>query len=145
MMKNIYKYLIPLTVAGTIFARASIASAQLTRQEAIDRISDVFFYQVNPELHYRKIQPDETLYVPEWRAIQNAVSQNIAYRKACDDDINNTWALADDRKAYDQVADAVFYSRHPERLGRRISPDETDLSRKWSQIRNSIYLADCYH
>ena len=45
----------------------------------------------------------------------------------------------------DQVADAVFYTRHPELNYRKIQPSEMRLASEWSGIRRAISsLHPCY-
>ncbi|EDX70858.1 hypothetical protein MC7420_147 [Coleofasciculus chthonoplastes PCC 7420] len=44
-----------------------------------------------------------------------------------------------------EVADAVFYARHPELKGRKIRPGETNLAREWSAIQNRLPEFICYN
>jgi hypothetical protein len=37
-----------------------------------------------------------------------------------------------------QIADAVFFNRHPERNGRRLAPGESALVQEWVQIRDQV-------
>jgi hypothetical protein len=45
-------------------------------------------------------------------------------------------------QAIDNLADRIFYERHPELQGRKIQPHETALSQEWKQIRNCEAIAD---
>ncbi|MEO9124916.1 MAG: hypothetical protein ABI262_09555, partial [Microcoleus sp.] len=38
----------------------------------------------------------------------------------------------------DKVADAIFYTRHPELVYRRIQPSEMRLASEWSGIRRAV-------
>jgi gag-polyprotein putative aspartyl protease len=38
----------------------------------------------------------------------------------------------------DNKADAIFYKRHPELLGRKLHKDESDLGQEWLQIRRNL-------
>ena len=37
-----------------------------------------------------------------------------------------------------QLTDAVFFGRHPERIGRRLGSDETGLIREWFEVRDQL-------
>jgi len=44
-----------------------------------------------------------------------------------------------------EVADAVFYARHPELNERKIRPGETTLAREWNAIQNRLPEFVCYN
>jgi hypothetical protein len=136
-----------------------VAASQAPAQ-AIDNLTDYLFYNLYPELNRRKIRSDETQYIKEWAAIKKVVSQdNLVYGDTCSERSNNyEWLLSsyDDENprrnasplsspVLDKVADAVFYTRHPELNYRRIQPTETSLASEWLQIRRAISsLHPCY-
>jgi hypothetical protein len=129
-------------------------------EKAIDNLTDFIFYNLYPELNRRKIRSDETQYIKEWAAIKKVVSQdNLVYGDTCSERSNNyEWLLSsyDDENprrnasplsspVLDKVADAVFYTRHPELGYRRIQPSETRLVSEWSKIRQGVSsLHPCY-
>ena len=119
-------------------------------QEIIDDWTDTLFYRANPQLSGRKIRTDETEYIREWNAIQRIVPDLLVYdNNICGD---TGWILEsydyislDEGKGLvseelNQVADAIFYARHPELSGRKIRPDETQLANEWSRIRTAVTL-----
>lgn len=129
-------------------------------EKAIDDLTDVLFYSLHPELNRRQIRSDETQYINEWAAIKKVVSEdNLVYGDACGRNSNNyEWLLSKydgegpgrnasalSSPVLDKVADAVFYTRHPELVYRRIQPGETRLASEWSRIRQAVSLLHpCY-
>ncbi|WP_293356012.1 MULTISPECIES: hypothetical protein [unclassified Microcoleus] len=127
-------------------------------EKAIDELTDWIFYRLHPQLNSRKIRSNETQYINEWAAIKKVLGDgNLVYERGCGS--NFGWRLSE----YDtpgkygvgiirfspvmnKVADAVFYSRHPELGYRKIQPSETSLASEWSKIRQGITLIDpCFY
>ncbi|MEZ2224728.1 hypothetical protein [Microcoleus sp.] len=147
-------------------ARVQVGSVQVAAsrapEKAIDRLTDFIFYNLHPQLNRRKIRSDETQYVNEWAAIKKVVSDdNLVYQDVCDGNSRNyEWLLSKydgegggrqgrtislSSPVLDKVADAVFYTRHPELGYRRIQPSETRLVSEWSKIRQGVSsLHPCY-
>jgi hypothetical protein len=128
-------------------------AASQTPEKAIDNLTDSIFYRLYPRLNHRKIRSDETQYINEWAAIKKVVSQDsLVYQDACGrNSTNYEWLLSkyDDESpgnntsvfsspVLDKVADAIFYTRHPELVYRRIQPSEMRLASEWSGIRRAV-------
>ena len=138
-----------------------IVAANRAPEKAIDRLTDFIFYNLHPQLNRRRIRPDETQYIREWAAIKKVVSNDkLVYEKECGRNPNNNyqWRLSSydssglgrnasplSSPVFNKVADAVFYTRHPELGYRRIQPSETRLVSEWSKIRQGVSsLHPCY-
>lgn len=151
----------------TYFAsRVRVDSVQVVAnrapEKAIDNLTDYIFYNLHPQLNRRRIRSDETQYVNEWAAIKKVVSSdNLVYQDACGRNSRNyEWLLSKydgegggrqgrtislSSPVLNKVADAVFYTRHPELGYRRIQPSETRLVSEWSKIRQGVSsLHPCY-
>ena len=130
---------------------APVAATPQAPEKAIDNLTDYIFYNLHPQLNRRRIRSDETQYIREWAAIKKVVSNdNLVYEKECGRNPNNNyqWRLSSydssglgrnasplSSPVFNKVADAVFYTRHPELGYRRIQPSETRLVSEWSKIR----------
>lgn len=137
-------------------------AANRAPEKALDGLTDLIFYQLHPELNHRKIRSDETQYINEWAAIKQVVSNdNLVYGDVCDANSRNyEWLLSKydgegpgrqgvtspfTSPVLDKVADAVFYTRHPELNYRKVQPSETRLVSEWSKIRQGVSLLHpCY-
>jgi hypothetical protein len=123
--------------------------ANLTRDEAIDAQTDMFLYRVNPELNGRKLGSRDYGYIQEWKSIRRAVAQEMKPRASeCAGDvywelfeydgINGLPSARRPARSFDQIADAIFYSRHPELANNPLSSASSDLAQEWNQIREAI-------
>ncbi|MBE9093670.1 hypothetical protein [Tychonema sp. LEGE 07203] len=137
-------------------------AANRAPEKEIDGLTDFIFYQLHPGLNRRKIRSDETQYINEWAAIKKVVSNdNLVYGDVCDlNSRNYEWLLSKydgegggrqgvtsllTSPVLDKVADAVFYTRHPELNYRKVQPGETRLVSEWSKIRQGVSLLHpCY-
>jgi hypothetical protein len=141
--------------AGTGQTRevAFAAEAVPTREEAIDSDTDRFLYRVNPELNGRKLRSDDDGYINEWKAIRKAVAQEMkpAVSNCAGDqywellNYDGINGLPSSRRrhsspTFDHIADAIFYSRHPELVGTPLASDNSVLAREWSAIRRAIMV-----
>lgn len=128
---------------------ATMVAQSQPPQRAIDDNTDFFFYRLHPELGRRKISSDETQYINEWNAIREVVQDNLVYISlSCGSNTTYYWGLsqydtysrtsAGQSPVIDKIADAVFYTRHPELDNRKIEPGENDLASEWSAIRHKI-------
>ena len=118
-------------------------------QRFIDIWTDNIFSSLHPELSGRKIQFSETEYIREWQAIQAVVANDLTPKMGCTGD--SGWGLSEfdgvdvrtgkrllTSAVLNKVADAIFYTRHPE-LGRKIKPGEYKLKNEWMKIRQAIW------
>lgn len=99
-------------------------------QKDIDNLTDNYFYLFRPELRGRKIQSHQTLYQREWNGIRQVVRYSL--------DGNPQGCGLFFTGSNDDIADAVFYARHPKLNGRKIKKTELNLAREWQSIRNKI-------
>jgi hypothetical protein len=148
--------LVVLCVVPTVSLSVNILPAHAykvdaTRDEAIDAQTDMFFNIVNPELNGRKLRSADYGYIKEWKAIRRAVNQEMKPRVTeCAGD--RYWELFDydginglpsgrrPSRSFDRIADAIFYSRHPELGGKPLTASQSDLAQEWSQIRRAIMV-----
>jgi hypothetical protein len=122
-----------------------------TREAAIDGQADLFLDKVNPELNGRKLRSDDYGYIKEWKAIRKAVEQEMKpavsecagdqmWELRSYDGINGLPSGRRGSPTFDRIADAIFYSRHPELAGAAISSSDSALAREWSRIRQAIMI-----
>lgn len=99
--------------------------------DIINSFTDVFWYQVRPEMRGSTILTHKSLYKYEWMAINQVVKTHIAGdSRGC-----GLFFVG----SFDDIADAVFFARYPERAGRKLNASETSLIREWNAIRARIY------
>jgi hypothetical protein len=139
-----------LTIA-LILGGANLTKAE-SRAEAINSITDWVFYSVNPQLKKRKLRSNEHGYIREWQRIRAALEPRvIPSAEACAAPLEPgdvEWEFSpingeSFNKTYDYLADVIFHSRHPERKGRKIRPDERAAVNEWSSIRRKIHISTC--
>ena len=151
-IKSIWKL---STVCGLtlalILGSANLAKAE-SRTEAINSITDWVFYRVNPQLKNRKLRSNEYGYIREWQRIRAALEPRvIPSAEACPAPPSPgepEWEFSPINgesfdKTYDLLADVIFHSRHPERKGRKIRPNERAAVNEWSSIRGKIHISTC--
>ncbi|MEQ9485534.1 hypothetical protein [Coleofasciculus sp. F4-SAH-05] len=105
---------------------------------AVNAWTDFFFYRLYPQMQGEKLEPSQTQLQQEWVAIRRAIADKIRWTpRDCEQ--------PPESNGYDvvnynpnEVADAVFYARHPELNGRKIRPGETNLAREWSGIQRRL-------
>ncbi|WP_013321730.1 hypothetical protein [Gloeothece verrucosa] len=128
-----------LTLIHSPESRANEAPTEkLIAQSTLDPhaadVADAMFWYFHPELEGKRIQPDQTDYIREWMALYKVADRFNLPCWQCGgpfiEDLPVNWA--------DQIADAVFYARHPELHERKIRPQERELANEWAQIRCSI-------
>jgi hypothetical protein len=130
---------------------AAEARSVPTREEAIDQETDRVLYRVNPELNGRKLRSNDGPYIKEWQAIRQVVAQEMNpkvsqcagdqyWELASYDGINGLRSGRRGSPTFDRIADAIFYSRHPELGGRKISASDDGLAREWITIRQTIMV-----
>ncbi len=141
-------------------ADSVLIAANNAPEKVIDEFTDSIFYRLHPQLNRRKIRSDETQYINEWAAIKKVLGDgNLVYERVCWRGPNFWWHLAEYdtpgrngreiikfSSVLNKVADAVFYTRHPELGYRAIKPSETRLASEWSKIRQGVSLVHpCYY
>jgi hypothetical protein len=135
-----------LTIA-LVLGGANLASANQSREQSVDSVTDWLFYNVNPELNRRKLQSDESDYIQEWQAIRAVVNTGLRYdarnsnSRACQ--IPDWYFDNDDEAFRDRLADAIFYHRHPEMNGQPISRTDRYSIRTWNKLKRSMGVAYC--
>jgi hypothetical protein len=98
------------------------------------------WYRVRPQMRGQEIRPEQELYQREWAAIRQVVRYNTepglpgSEPGGCGTGV----FFKSSDAAYDSVADAVFYARHPEIKGREIQPGEPHLVKEWQTIRKML-------
>ena len=138
---------ISYSVADSVMIAANNAP-----EKAIDEFTDSIFYKLHPQLNRRQIRSNETQYINEWAAIRKALrDDNFVYQRGCN--VRLEWQLSEYdtpgrygreiivfSSVLNQVADAVFYTRHPELGYCTIKSSETRLASEWSKIRQGVSL-----
>jgi hypothetical protein len=158
------RLILTLTACCTLITQSAIA-AQIVPNTAIVSWTDTFFYNVNPKLpRGQKLKPIDRAYVREWQAIHHVVQNILVYKQvSCGRGTPEfVWTLGQpDGEPYPprskpphpksmspdihNLADAVFSTRHPNLMGRKIRPNETDFIRQWQTTRKQLSTVDpCY-
>ena len=123
-----------LAIAGTNLASAGSRDLE-SRTQAVDRLTDWFFYKVNPQLGGRKLRSRDSYYVREWNAIRSTVDREMITTPG--DCVGDAFWDFDARyhgRSLDRIADTIWAIRDP-------SGDKTraDVSKQeWQKLRNSI-------
>lgn len=112
---------------------------------AVNAWTDFFFYRLYPQMQGEKLEPSQTQLQQEWVAIRRAIADKVRWTsRECEQ--------PPESNGYDvfnyspnEVADAVFYARHPELNERKIRPGETNLAREWSAIQSRLPEFVCYN
>lgn len=122
-----------------------------SREQAVDRLTDVLFYRVNPHLNNRKLQTDDREYIRQWQRLREAIDprvksiQEVCFRVAPEE---RGWEFTTINgetyeQTYDRLADTIFYSRHPQRTGQQIPKNDKIGTSEWSAIRREMYISNC--
>ena len=130
---------LPIVVSSIIFCSQAIASIP---DSVIDQHADTYFRDANPEMLNRQIQPNQTEYQKEWLAIRKVLEDRIVYGKVCYKE-GYGYDVARYGETMQLLADAVFYTRHPELAGRKLRPGETELIKEWNSIARSFPPDNC--
>lgn len=114
-----------------------------SRTVAVDRLTDWFFYKVNPQLEGRKLRSDDSpIYIREWNAIRRTVDEEMITTPGdCAGDAFWDFDYRYHGRSLDRVADTIWTIRDP-------SGDKTraDVSKQeWNKLRQSIFREHfCY-
>jgi hypothetical protein len=150
-VKYISRFLtIGLLTIALILAGGNPAKAE-SREQAVDRLTDFLFYRVNPELNNRKLQPGEREYIYQWQRLREAIEprvksvQEVCFRVAPGETGWEFTAINGQtyEQTYDALADAIFYSRHPQRVGQQIGRGDRISTSEWLAIRREMYISNC--
>jgi hypothetical protein len=130
-----------LVLGGTNLDTATAREYE-SRTQAVDRLTDWFFYKVNPQLAERKLRSNDTYYIREWNAIRSTVDREmIATPGDCVGDAFWDFDYRSHNRSLDRVADTIWTIRDP-------SGDKTraDVSKQeWKKLRQSIFREHfCY-
>ncbi|AOY82939.1 hypothetical protein BJP36_26525 [Moorena producens JHB] len=115
-------------------------------ESVLDRFTNFYFWQANPEMSNKSIKSYQTQYKQEWLAIKEVLKDRIVWTEipSCySDDVTYDYDLKDYRETITALIDAVFYASHPELKGRKIRPSETHLIREWKSIKQSFFYDPC--
>ena len=120
------------------------------RIRAVEIITNSLFYTLNPKLKNRKIQANESGYINEWNSLRDAIDKKMkpssqACGKLYTPGEKEFWEFSPTSgqtfdQAYNELADAVFYSRYPQMRNQVMRKPERD---NWLAIRDKIYVATC--
>ncbi|NJM61440.1 MAG: hypothetical protein HC849_16560 [Oscillatoriales cyanobacterium RU_3_3] len=150
-VKYISRFLtIGLLTVALIFVGGNSAKAE-SREQAVDRLTDFLFYRVNPQLNNRKLQPGEREYIYQWQRLRESIDprvksiQEVCFRVAPTETGWEFTAINGQtyEQTYDALADAIFYSRHPQRVGQPIGRGDRVSTSEWSAIRREMYISNC--
>ena len=140
-MKSISKFSAVCILAFALIlssANLDCATARdlTSREQAVDRLTDWFFYKVNPQLGGRKLRSDDSpVYIREWNAIRRTVDREmIATPGDCVGDAFWDFDYREHGRSLDRIADTIWTIRDP-------SGDKTraDVSKQeWKKLRDSI-------
>ena len=150
-MKSVSKFSMILTLTiSLVLGGANLAKAE-SREQAVDRLTDLLFYRVNPQLNNRKLQEGDQNYIDEWRRLWAEIDvrvksvQEVCFRSNPTDTgwefttINGqTYA-----QTYDRLADIIFYSRHPQLTGQQIRRSDVASSNEWLAVRREMFISNC--
>jgi len=121
-------------------------SVALPPGQVLDQWSNSYFWYVRPEMLNRRIQPSQKLYQREWLAVRAVLQEKLVWMQlpGCVSDSGEyDYELPDYKDAHTAIADAVFYTRHPELRGRKLRPSETRLIEEWNSIYKSFPYSPC--
>ncbi len=133
-----------------VLGGANLAKAE-SRDQTVDRLTDLLFYRVNPGLNNRKLQAGDRNYINEWQRLRTAIdprvkpAQEVCYSPG-PGDIGWEFTVINGEtyeQIYDRLADIIFYSRHPQTTGQQISIGDKARSNEWLAIRREMYISNC--
>ena len=147
-IKSVSKFLAVCALAFVlVLSSANLDNATArdleSRTQAVDRLTDWFFYKVNPQLGTRKLRSDDsTIYIREWNAIRSTVDREMITTPGdCVGDAFWDFDYRSHGRSLDRIADTIWTIRDP-------SGDKTraDVSQQqWKKLRKLIFREHfCY-
>ncbi|NEP26252.1 hypothetical protein [Moorena sp. SIO3I6] len=115
-------------------------------ESVLDRFTNFYFWQVNPEMSNRNIKSHQTQYKKEWLAIKEVWKYRMVWMelpRCYADEGDYGYEIEDYGETIRAITDAVFYVRRPELKGRKIRLSETHLIREWNWIKQSFPYSLC--
>ncbi len=150
-IKPVSRFSIICTIAIALLLLGPNPAKAESRSQAVDRLTDILFYRVNPQLNNRKLQADDREYINQWQRLREAIDprvksvQEVCFRPA-PGDIGWEFTTINGetyQQTYDRLADTIFYSRHPQRTGQQIPKSDKISISEWSAIRQEMFLSNC--
>ncbi|WP_333027067.1 hypothetical protein [Microcoleus sp. SVA1_A4] len=150
-IKCVSRFSMICTIAiALVLSSPNLAKAE-SREQAVDRLTDILFYRVNPQLNNRKLQAGDREYSNEWRRLREAIDPRVKpAQEVCNSpgpgDIGWEFTVINGetyQQTYDRLADTIFYSRHPQRTGQQIPKSDKISISEWSAIRQEMFLSNC--
>jgi len=150
-IKPLSRFLMVCSLAIALVLRgANLAKAE-SRDRTVDRLTDLMFYRVNPELNNRKLQAGDRDYILEWQRLRAAIDPRVKpAQEVCNSpdpgDIGWEFTVIKGEtyeQTYDRLADIIFYSRHPQTTGQQISISDKASSNEWLAIRREMFISNC--
>jgi hypothetical protein len=103
----------------------------------LDQYTNLYFWNVNPEMFNRSVQFHQTQYKKEWLVIREVLNDQLVWMQLplCYAEPGEYgYEVRDYGETVTALTDVIFYARHPELNGRKIRPDETELVKEWNAI-----------
>jgi hypothetical protein len=150
-IKPVSRLSIICTIAIALVLSSPNPAKAESREQAVDRLTDVLFYRVNPQLNNRKLQADDREYSNQWRRLRTVIDPRVKpAQEVCNSpgpgDIGWEFTIINGEtypQTYDLLADTIFYSRHPQRTGQQIPKSDKISISEWSAIRQEMFLSNC--
>ncbi|TAG94373.1 MAG: hypothetical protein EAZ09_17375 [Oscillatoriales cyanobacterium] len=150
-IKPVSRLSIICTIAIALVVISPNPAKAESREQAVDRLTDLLFYRVNPQLNNRKLQTGDRNYITEWQKLREAIDprvksvQEVCYRPEPGE---TGWEFTTINgqtyeQTYDRLADTIFYSRHPQRTGQQIPKSDQISISEWSAIRRYMFISNC--
>ena len=150
-IKPVSRLSIICTIAIALLLLGPNPAKAESREQAVDRLTDFLFYKVNPQLNNRKLQTGDREYIRQWQRLREAIDprvksvQEVCFRPAPGETGWEFTTINGEtyQQTYDRLADTIFYSRHPQRTGQQIPPNDKISISEWSAIRREMFLSNC--
>ncbi len=126
-----------IVTTSVLFCSQAIASVP---DSVLNKFTNLLFWTIHPEMHDKKIQPNQTEYQKEWLAIREVLQDKLIYDTRVEYCGRPGYLLTNSgNDPYIALADAIFYTRHPELGGGKIQLNETHLQEEWNAIFKSLH------
>ena len=108
------------------------------RNYALNDITDNYFKVLHTGIN--QIKHHQTTYKKEWLALNRVVNNNLRKVSCGGNPYTDPNAIYLSVAYEEELADAVFYARHPELAGRSIRKGEERLINEWNSIYNQFKM-----